>query len=452
MNKKVIILTIEITSRELESKCLLALSLINKGFRVYICTVNPLFTLKNRLTSCIFFHKSAYNKKASMYKKKCGAIFAFLDEELGVAIPRSKLIQATEARFLDMPKNVYDHVFTIGEGYKNIQEHLSQFEGVKVHATGWPRIDLWREDFIKLNEYEVKKIRKKYGSYYLMISSFNVMTQDILNQRRKECKGNQSQIDIEIARFEAFKNFVELAKLLSKSIDKNEKIILRPHPSESLEEWEKILFNLENISIVKEGSVAPWILGADAVIQYGSTVGLQAALNNIPSIQYKVEEKTGITDTPVFELSEHTDSISGVLAFLKKYKARKKDTLRKKIIDLIKNDVSSLDGELATKKIVKILDGVELVKQSKIKLNDFDKLKVRLFYFIRLGFDFYKKIIRLGKPTFIMSMKEKRPNGISKKEIEIIIRKLADIQSIGVEQITFEEVAFELISIEMNEK
>ena len=59
--------------------------------------------------------------------------------------------------------------------------------------------------------------------------------------------------------FKMLNDNIFLLKKLSGLMKKNEKIILRPHPNESIHEWNKIFLNYKNILIVRDDDVTPWI-------------------------------------------------------------------------------------------------------------------------------------------------------------------------------------------------
>ncbi len=69
MEKKTIILTIEIGDRELVPKTLLALELVKQGFRVYMGSFRAIHEIHKKINSCVFFHKSSYRSRIRKYKK-----------------------------------------------------------------------------------------------------------------------------------------------------------------------------------------------------------------------------------------------------------------------------------------------------------------------------------------------------------------------------------------------
>ena len=85
---------------------------------------------------------------------------------------------------------------------------------------------------------------------------------------------------------------------LFKKIDKDKscpQIIIRPHPAEDHMEWNKIAKNFDNIKVIYEGSIIPWIYAAKALLHRGCASSVQAYMAGIP-IGYPILKKEDILD------------------------------------------------------------------------------------------------------------------------------------------------------------
>lgn len=447
-DKKVLIISIEIAARELIPKCLLALEAAKQGYRVYISTLKSISFLENHLDSCIFLHKSTYESKVLQYQKTLGAQFIILDEEAGFAIPRS-----TQERFIHdrypargVTADKYKHIFTIGESYKRILEKMPNCSDIGIHATGWPRIDLWREEYQSTYQNDVVKLKAEHGDYFLMISSFGITSEKTYQERKlyNEKYFPYGNFTLE-HRFESLKKYIENLKTLSTQISSDEKIIFRPHTSENIQDWRDHFSDFKNIEVHHEGDVTPWILASKALIQHGSTVGIQAALNGIPSIQLDLKEQTGITDTPNFEISHNVNSPIEAYQELHAFCTQSKDTIRDQAIKLIKEEVSSLSGSTATEKIITVLNEMRLNEQNEIEFSFTQKV----IHNILTSLSHIKQRILYNMPwrkaTFDRTAKEKTPNGIQKSEI---IKIANELNQAGTAEYKFKQVSTDLVSIE----
>lgn len=447
-SKKTIIFPLEISSRELIPKCLLSLKAIEKGYRVYIGSPSSIDLLKGEISSCIFFHKSTWEEKVLNYKKRLGAVFVILDEEAGIAIPRSNISKFCSYRYKTVTKKKYDHIITIGKTYKSTIENLRNTNNVEVHDCGWPRIDLWREEFKPIYNGKVNQIYNKYGSYYLFISSFGVTSEETFEQRLSTARTDY-QKTIRIHRFEHLKKYLNLLKELSSQLKIEEKIIVRPHPSEHMNDWLEFFSDYSNIEVIREGDVTPWLLASSALISFGSTVNIQAALQGIPTVQFDIRKKKGITDTPIFEVPKQLDNAGEILEYLRTYKNCVNKEIKLEAKKLIKNDISSLEGELASEKIIRVLNSNYVVPQDPVSLSFIKKLKYKMK--INLGrtkYLFFKKIGVKGYQAMPNSL-NKRPNGIKKEEVLSILHKLSEVQNFDTNNIYCKQIAEDLVSIEL---
>lgn len=393
MNKKpTVLITLEIKQRELLSKCYLANKLAKKGFRVYMGSFDTIdYTAKN-IGPSIFFHKSTFFQYSEYYKS-LGHTFVFLDEEGGLTIPRSLIKNYCNHRYKTVSKERNDIIFLPGKSFYKSIIKLPNTKGVKLYTTGWPRVDLWRDEFRFIYESEVNELKKKYKNYFLILSSFGMTGKKTFKERlgmlRKfdtNYKHNYNQIYT--YKYKNFRNYLKLIKSLSSLLNQEEKIILRPHTSEKIEDWKNLTKNYKNVIINKDGDVTPWIIGSSGIIQFGSTTSIQAALYGRTSIQYKINFKKGITDTPSYELSKNIKSAKKVYDFLKKNKNKESLNLKRLTEKYLKDELSFNKHELAADKIIKKILKIKKKPISKLYLSKARKIK---FYLKHLYFSIFKK-------------------------------------------------------------
>lgn len=441
--KKTILVPIEIKGRELIPKCLVSNELIKKNFRVYIGTRETIDRVAKQIKPSIYFHKSTYVAK-SKYYKSLGHKFVFLDEEVAGAISRSRIKSVSYQRYVRyVSKDSSDVVFLPSKRYKKAILNFPNIKGVKFYVTGIPRIDLWRQEFNHIYKSEVKKIKKKYGNYYLFLSSFGgeivLLNHPKINKSNKAIFNKKYKI-----RLKSFMNYKDLLHELSKLLNKNEKIIIRPHNDEILENWKKLTDGLKNIFVVREGDVTPWILASSGILQFGSTTALQSSLNGIICIQYKIQNIKGITDTPSFELCKNANSPIEVYNLLKRYKGKKNYNLIRQTKKYLKNEMEFDEKKLATNKIVDFLYDEALMPIPAYKPRLYDKLKPYLQHFKNyLKFNYYKynKYTSAKKTTF-----DKVPGGIKKNEIQKVLKLLNKKKKYL--KINCNQVCKDLVSIE----
>jgi hypothetical protein len=62
------------------------------------------------------------------------------------------------------------------------------------------------------------------------------------------------------------------------------RFILRPHPIESTETWSEFLRDIPRATMVREGSVVPWIMASDVLVHTNCTTGVEAFALDKPAV------------------------------------------------------------------------------------------------------------------------------------------------------------------------
>jgi surface carbohydrate biosynthesis protein len=441
-DRKTIMFTIEHKEREFLPKCFLALFLAKRGFRVYLGSFQAIDELAKNLKPSIFFHKSTHVNKSAFYRS-LGHKFVLMDEEGGVTMPRSSIADFCKWRYRTVSPKREDLVFMPGRRYYDAVKKMDNVTGVKLHVTGWPRVDLWREKYFKIHDGEVKKIKMKHGKFYLLITSFGAGKKSSFSEFIKSSP-DEVLTKIRKHKYNAFLDYAEMIEGLSKLLNDDEKIIIRPHPSEKISDWRQTVKGLKKVEIIREGDISPWILSAKSIIQYGSTTATQAALNGKVCVQYKIKEQIGVTDTPSFDLCEDASTPEDVYKFLSGASADP-NIIMKRAVEVLKAEMAFDEDQPAVDAIVKVLDSEAMKPVPEVSLGFFSKLRV-LSYYYRSAIKFFIQKIGFsgikGKTAF-----EKIPGGITANEVSEAIHRLQEVEGwIGVSEI--EDVAKNLVCIE----
>lgn len=448
MNRKTILFSIELADRELFAKTWLAMEMVKRGFRVYIGTFRAIHEIRHKIKSCIFFHKSSYQRRALQYKRQMGAVIAVMDEEAGIAIPSRNLDDFCQFRYGPINKEAYDYVFTIGNGYTRRLLAMPNMEGVRVVTTGWPRIDLWREEYAAIHAGKLAEIRKEHGDYWLFVSSFGFTSRAGMEAQLRNAQADKSSYSEKWVLslqnvYQALTNYIDLLRQLASHAE--QKIIIRPHTSESIDEWKALFAAYPNVVVIREGDISPWLLAASGVITYRSTVNVQAALNGIPTVQYKINEIDGIDDLAVFKVSKCADTVDEVRQYLDSFKsAEGREKLKHAAVEMLKDDVASLSGPTAASRIADTLAQVDVRPQPEIRVHALMKA-------LSYGWNRYKYAEhRLNQTLFRnrtrrMSRFDKVPNGIQAEEIAAIVRLMHAVQQDEVTAISCRQVSTNLV-------
>ena len=99
-------------------------------------------------------------------------------------------------------------------------------------------------------------------------------------------------------------------------------IIIRPHPSEDHEPWERISKKLKKFKFIVRGEISPWINGSKAILHRGCSTSIQAYLGDIPQ-GYIVTNKKKIRKALPYNLSEKLFSFKDVKEFCQNVSSKK---------------------------------------------------------------------------------------------------------------------------------
>ena len=167
------------------------------------------------------------------------------------------------------------HLFAWGEQNAELWRHYPNLpEGIPIHITGNPRGDLLRPELRGYYEDDVRKLREAYGDFILINSNFNLINayypdmnlimpgpdssaRPILTRRSKSLGLSREYAE----GFTAYKkailgDFETLIQDLDRSFP-DFTIVVRPHPAENQEVYQRVASTCEHVRVINEGNVVP---------------------------------------------------------------------------------------------------------------------------------------------------------------------------------------------------
>jgi surface carbohydrate biosynthesis protein len=297
LNKKHIYIPIEIFVREINPKVLFAFKAAIKGYRVYLGTKTGIDKLinkkieKNNRSGFYFYKSQLIKNKNYIYKiKKAIEKFIVLDEELGVGVSNIKPTINRRVKNLD---NV-DKFFVIGNQMKKNLINYDKNYKIKTHVSGWLKYDIYHKKNLKLFDEEVKKIKEKYGKFYLFSSNYGALSNKGLNERTKNdpsLKHHRKQYN-KNNDYYTFKqsicDFNYLKKKLFKFLKNNPdmKFIIRPHPADRMYDDWKVFEKFHNVEVINKYDIVPWIIASKGLIHRGCTTAIDAFFLKKPTFYF----------------------------------------------------------------------------------------------------------------------------------------------------------------------
>ena len=367
LEKLPLIIPVENQLRELDAKLLLAACAAEQGIACYIGYRTEIDIMISRLPPSIYLAKSVTPRSDKMFHilARLGHIICAWDEEALVPYPNdiyfSRRLSARALTYVS-------HLFAWGNQNENLFKAYAGFpKNLPVHTVGNPRFDILRRQLRPFYDGDIKDIKNRYGNFILINTNFgninaHLPVHNLFIKKDKHGKytkpgrgaaGMSREFAEGRAKFKhnIYQSFLSLIPALAKRFaDMN--IIIRPHPIENRQPYQKLAAALNNAHVVQKGNIIPWIHAATAIIHNGCTTGLEACLSKKTAIAYEVETSSRYGDELPNQASHRCASIDEVIASIVSARAG-----RLPVIDVrqITDRIAFEEDTLCCQKIVSII-------------------------------------------------------------------------------------------------
>ncbi len=302
LEKMLLLIPVENQVRELDPKLLLACIAAERGFPSVIGSRREMEFNIDAFPQSIYLSKSMTIRSLLFFRvaKKFGHEIITWDEEALVHLPPetyfSRRLNPKAIRYVS-------HLFAWGQDNKELWHQYPDLpDNLPIHVTGNPRSDMLRPELQPFYEDEVQEIRTKYGDFILINTNFNHVNAygPDLNLFKPAKRPGQNPTFGRAARGMSreyaeglrdhkqavFGHFKQLIPKLSKAFP-DHNIVVRPHPTENHDVYNKIAAGCERVFVTNEGNVVPWLMATKAVIHNGCTTGVEAYEMRVPAISYR---------------------------------------------------------------------------------------------------------------------------------------------------------------------
>ena len=242
--QKILFVPIEIRSRDYFPRLLISLMFASKGFDVYFGRKREIELLTKFYTNSFYLGLQTTKTYLQFYKKlKKNKFKVLVYDEEGLVTLNDKIYLSTRAssEIID----TVDYFLCWGSKQFNlIKKNTTKNKKKKILNFGNPRIDILKKKYRSLFESEINKINIK--NYTLINMTFGhsnhflgkkkldqkIKTNNFINNKGDKKIYNKFRL-YKKKRFLLFKNTI--INLVKKN--PNEKFVIRPHPSENLNEY-----------------------------------------------------------------------------------------------------------------------------------------------------------------------------------------------------------------------
>jgi surface carbohydrate biosynthesis protein len=360
-HRRSLILPVESQVRELDAKLLLACVAAERGFRVVFGSRAYIHHGMASFPRGVYLAKSMRRASERMF-----GIISDLGHDI-VAWDEEGLVRFPDPHFYRrrLSATAMKHVTTLFAWGNDDARAFSKFPGYSgcpIEITGNPRIDLMRPPLRKFFAREYDEIHARYGEFVLINTNFSGLNHfhDQLSELKQNLAPAEARDPFMVGRAafrnEVLEHFKRLIPTVSRQLP-DHKIVVRPHPSESHRLWHDIARGLDNVVVVNEGSVHPWLMASSALIHNGCTTAVEAAILGTPAIAFQP-----VRD-PVYDMSL-PNSLSHRALELKDVEKTLQSIVDGELAvrddpamrEILARHVAALDGKLAADRVVDVLE------------------------------------------------------------------------------------------------
>jgi surface carbohydrate biosynthesis protein len=361
---------VESQVRELDAKILLACVAAERGFPVVLGSRAFVHYMMPFLPRGVYLAKSMRSLSERMFGivRGLGHEIVAWDEESLVRGPTSVYYGD---RLSPETLGSVAVLFAWGEDDADVFRGFPASTRVPIRVTGNPRIDLLRKDVRGYFQPEVDAIRRRFGDFILVNTSFRFVNAFVssLNLVQPGTAGGQPRISANArgmsdefaigmaahqqAIFDAFR---ELVPILSERFP-DRAIVVRPHPAERDEPWAHVARGRRNVRVVKEGNAIPWLIASQVLIHNGCTTAVEGAVLDTPAVTFQPVQSDRF-DFPLPNALSHRalrpDEVIRIVGAILAGRLGPLDGRERARI--FERHLTALDGPLAADRIVDVLE------------------------------------------------------------------------------------------------
>ncbi len=372
MDKTRLYIGLETKVREFDAKLLLSCVAAEAGYDVVLGQQKTFLRRLGEMPEGIFLNKSISPSKARKYEHyaRLGFKLVAYDEE-GLAPFNADEYQKRRVSIGSLKP--LEYFFAWGQWQRDVILEKAPAAHKKVVPVGHPRVDLTRKELRGFYEDEVNALCNRYGRFILINTNFSFYNhfrgrdfEVILRQKTKAGKvvdEEQRNYYRQVSEHKKvlFYKFADMVVHIRERFPERA-VVLRPHPSEDHDYWRAVLPQDEQIHVVHEGNVLPWIMASDVMIHNSCTTGIEAFLLQQPVLTYRPVQDQELEIPLPNILSEQALSIEELLDKIERCRTDERSrqaTEETKKREIATGYIDGLDGPLSCDRIVECLQQIQ---------------------------------------------------------------------------------------------
>jgi surface carbohydrate biosynthesis protein len=370
-----LIVPVENQVRELEPKLLFACVAVQRGFSVLIGSRMDVDFQVGGAQPGIYVAKSMTPRSRRMFRilQRLGHEIVAWDEEAVNTFALPEVYYSR--RFAPETFGAISHLFAWGEANAELFRKYPSYPGTPIHVTGNPRGDLLRPELRPYWAAEADRCRADAGDFILINTNFAHVNAfyPVLNLFQPAVGDAPPEIGraaIGMTRAYAegraihkqlvFESFQKLIPFLHDAFPE-QNVVVRPHPIENPTVYQELASRHPRVRVVKDGgNPIPWLLAARALVHCSCTTGLESWLTETPTIAYRPDPSETYEEPlpnalshSCFDLAAVGRTLEGILAGeIGRFDGEEPRRL-------VAHHLSATSGELASDRILDVLERVE---------------------------------------------------------------------------------------------
>lgn len=358
-----IYIPIEVKSRELEGRMLLALAAAERGHQVLIGRKADTISLaENGVLRPGIVHDKCLTPsewKVDYIRKLAvnGHVVTSQDEESGLLEPTYEEFAVN--RYSETTVARAERIFTWGQFERDGLTRMFPAAAEKFEVTGSPRVDFWRPEFsdyfperpesilivsnfgwlVGINPFWVKLKLMRENAYFRSVEDEY--------RRLAFCSWQMSLLE----------QFLRLIREIARAYP-DRLVVVRPHPIDDIEAWRTLVGGRQNVVVRGDGSASSWIRSAKLLIHNGCTTALEAAAVGVPTLAFRPVPSPFELDYPN-SVSRCAESIPDAISFIGdvlKASESERPAGLDGARDILARKIGNLDGPLAADRIADAWD------------------------------------------------------------------------------------------------
>jgi surface carbohydrate biosynthesis protein len=359
----------EVRSRELEGRLLLALVAAERGHDVLLGELDHLLSHRHWLPPGIFhdttltpapFRLDHVDRLA-----RAGFLVTSQDEEHGLTGP--SIDDFVSKRYSAHTLSAAAATFAWGSTDAGAVERAHPEHAHRVIETGSPRADLWRADMTGFYA-NLPLPGVPAGQEFVLVSTnlapaaANRFWVQIRDLRPFAFDGPEDPAEFEHYERAGRQHLQagRLVRAVRRLAARHPEllIVVRPHPMEAEGAWEDLLGPIDNVLVTREASIGRWIRRAVALIHVRSTSAYEAAVAGVPVISFCTDHDSPMIAVDRIGAQAHDeDSLVGLVERARDPQQRS-DWFRASD-PLLRSLFAAIDGPLAADRIVDVWDSLD---------------------------------------------------------------------------------------------